>query len=98
MNPKKVKAPHSYFRKRILGIVINRKMNLPKEEYRKMRAIVHNCKKHGFDSQYKKAGKKSAAQLVDYLQGKLGYMEFICPEKGGKLMAAFQEARMEWAA
>lgn len=98
VNPKKVKAPHSYFRKRILGVVINRKINLPKEEYRKMRALVHNCKKHGFDSQYKKAGKKNAAHLVDYLQGKLGYMEFICPEKGGRLMAEFQEARMEWAA
>jgi len=97
VNAKKIKTPHSYFRKRVLGVVINRKMNIPKEEYRKLRAIVHNCKEHGFDSQYKKAGKKNAQALIDYLQGKIGYVQFINPEKGAKLMSTFLEAK-EWAA
>lgn len=97
VNPKKIRTPHSYFRKRILGIVINRKMNIPKEEYRKLRAIVHNCQKWGFDSQYKKAGKKNAQALMDYLQGRIGFVQFINPEKGAKLMAVFEEAKT-WAA
>lgn len=98
VNPKKIRTPHSYFRKRILGIVINRKMNIAKEEYRKLRAIVHNCQKHGFNTQFERAGKKNAVALIDYLQGKIGFVQFVNPEKGDKLMASFKAAKAEWEA
>jgi hypothetical protein len=96
VNAKKIRTPHSYFRKRVLGIVINRKMNIPKEEYRKLRAILCNSRKHGLHSQFKKAGKKTPIALMDYLQGKIGFVQFVNPEKGNKLMAEFQEAKPLW--
>jgi RNA-directed DNA polymerase len=96
VNPKKIRTPHSYFRKKVLGIVINRKPNIPKEDYRKLRAIVHNCNTRGFDTQYEKAGKKNVAALMDYLQGKIGFVQFVNPEKGAKLMLEFQTAKANW--
>lgn len=96
VNAKKVRTPHSYFRKRVLGIVINKKLNIPKEEYRKLRAIITNASRHGLSSQHKKAGKKTPQALMDYLQGRIGFVQFINPEKGNKLMVAFQEAKPAW--
>lgn len=98
VNPKKVKTPHSYYRKRVLGIVINRKMNVPKEEYKKLRAIVHNCAVHGFESQCKKAGKQSPQALMSYLRGRIGFVQFVNPEKGFKLMTDFEKAMERWVA
>ena len=96
VNPKKVRATHSFYRKRVLGVVINKKMNIPREDYRKLRAIVHNCNTYGFDTQYEKAGKKNAGELMSYLQGRIGYVQFINPQKGDQLMSTFLTAKTKW--
>lgn len=96
VNSKKIRTPHSYYRKRVLGIVINRKMNIPKEEYRNLRALVHNCQTAGFNSQYKRAGKKGPEALRDYIRGRIGFVTFVNPEKGTRLMTSFKQAEEKW--
>jgi hypothetical protein len=60
--------------------------NIGKEEYLRLRAIIHNCLVQGFDTQFQRAGKENVAQLQDYLQGKANYIKQINPEKGARLL------------
>ena len=82
----------SYYRKHLLGMVFNDHPNYAQNEYRKLRAIVHNCKTKGFDSQYERAGKESAHKLKDWLKGTILWIQQINPAKAKRLMADFEMA------
>lgn len=66
---------------RMLGFTINEKVNIPKQEYRRLRAIVHNCVTSGPDTQFKRYGADSAPQMLSSLKGKLIYWKQVAPWK-----------------
>jgi len=92
VNQKKTRITHGYHRKDLLGIVFSEKPNYARDEYMKLRAIIHNCVTHGFDQQLTKAKKDSVADMTVWLRGKINWVNQINPEKGQKLLKEFQRA------
>ncbi len=92
VNKKKTRISHSYHRRALLGMVFNDKPNFSKEEYLRLRAIVHNCAVHGFDTQYQRAGQFSAEAMVTWLRGKINWVKQINTVKGQKLLDEFNLA------
>jgi len=85
INEEKTKVEPRWSRQKVLGVVVNEKINIPRIEYMRMRALVHNCLMHGFDVEAKRAGKVNATELVSYIKGKLNYFDQIDMEKSDRL-------------
>lgn len=62
---------------RITGLVVNDKVNIPRADRRRFRAILHNCAKHGLASQ---AGEH--ADFPAYLAGYAAYVHMVDPVLG----------------
>lgn len=80
---------------RVLGMTVNEKVNIPREEYRRLRAIVHNCTVKGFDTQFERAGCVNGPALYDHLQGKLIYWKQVNEEKIAPLLSKLKSAAIE---
>jgi hypothetical protein len=91
VNKRKTRMSYGYYRKSLLGMVFNQKANYSKQDYLWMRAMIHNCAVHGFDSQYKKANQFSTDAMITWLRGKINWINQINPDKGEKLLREFAD-------
>jgi RNA-directed DNA polymerase len=64
-------------RQMVTGIVINEKLSLPREARRRFRAILHNCRTQGIDSQA-----RGRNDFADYLRGWAAYAQMVDPKIG----------------
>ena len=92
-NKKKTRVSRGYGKRRLLGVVFNSELNVLKSEALKMRAIVHNCHRHGFQSQYSRAGKGSVGELYAWLEGKINWIKQINTVKGDRLLTQLKTAK-----
>jgi hypothetical protein len=72
------------------GLVLNKKPNIDRREFDRLKAVLTNCARHGPASQNRGHHPDFAA----HLNGKLAWLRFIHPEKEAKLRAIFE--RIEW--
>jgi hypothetical protein len=66
---------------RITGLVVNEKVNVPREDRRRFRAILHNCAKHGLDSQA-----HGHEDFKAYLAGYAAYVHMVDPTLGRRYL------------
>ena len=85
LNPKKGRVQRKGGRQTVTGIVVNRpeKLGLPREELRKLRAILHNAKKTSLAAQ----NRDDHPHFEEYLRGKVAYVAMVDPDKGAELAA-----------
>jgi retron-type reverse transcriptase len=62
---------------RVTGLVVNEKVNVPREDRRRFRAILHNCAKHGIESQA-----RGNPDFKAYLAGYAAYVHMVDPALG----------------
>jgi RNA-directed DNA polymerase len=62
---------------RITGLVVNAKVNVPRSDRRRFRAILHNCAKSGIESQA-----RGHADFKAYLAGYAAYVHMVDPVLG----------------
>jgi len=91
-NMSKLKVQRHYRRQKMLGIVVNEHPNVPREEYRLYRAVIHNCLHQGFQVNAVRFGWDPVETFVAHLQGKLSYFHSINPEKVKGLRGTLAEA------
>ena len=91
-NKKKTRVARGYNRRQLLGVVFNDKTNIRKDALQRLRAIVHNCNRFGFESQYPRAGKQSSGEMQHWLGGKINWVRQINPIAGERLHLKFMEA------
>lgn len=72
------------------GLVLNKKPNIDRREFDRLKAVLTNCARHGPASQNRGHHPDFAA----HLNGKLAWLRFIHPAKEAKLRAIFE--RIEW--
>jgi RNA-directed DNA polymerase len=72
-------------RQRVCGVVVNERLNVPREEYDVLKAILHNARMQGPASQNREAVPDFRAQLL----GRLSWIESLNPGRGEKLRRAF---------
>jgi RNA-directed DNA polymerase len=92
LNYKKTRTTPFYKQRRMLGIVINRKMNCDKKEYRTLRAILHNCvHKGGFVTQFP----EDTDHHIKSIRGRINWIYQINKTKGAYLLQEFEKARQK---
>jgi hypothetical protein len=70
--------------------VINERPNVPRHEYDRLRALLHNAARHGPASQ-NRAGRP---QFGAHVLGRISWVESLHPARGAKLRRAFD--RVDW--
>ncbi len=92
LNQRKTKVEPHWKRQKVLGMVVNEKVNIPRYEYMRTRSIIHNCLIDGFKNQFERAGKKSVAGLKSHLRGKLAFFQQVDVVKAQRLKDQFDLA------
>jgi hypothetical protein len=71
-------------RQQVLGAVLNDHPTLPRRERDALRALLHNCAVHGWESQ-----SRGRPNFRDYVLGRISWATALDPVFGAKLRAAF---------
>jgi hypothetical protein len=77
-------------RQQLCGVVVNARTNVRREEYDRLKAILHNCALHGPAAQ----NREGATDFRAHLLGRIGWVAQVHPQRGEKLRASF--ARIRW--
>jgi hypothetical protein len=83
---KKFRVIRAAQRQLVTGIVVNDELRVPREERRRFRAMLHNCRQHGVESQA-----RGNPRFGDYLRGFASYVHMIHPEEGTALLEQVDE-------
>lgn len=75
---------------RTAGIVINQKINMPRDDYDRLKAILNNCIKHGPAGQNRTA----VADFRAHLSGRVAHAIRLNPHRGEKLRGLLRQ--IEW--
>ena len=98
INRAKTRIASAFYRRKMLGIVMNQKPNIEYNEYLRIRAIVHNCMVSGIETQHERAGMTTPEELLQYLRGKVSFIRQVHSDKGDKLKAELDVAIDNWKA
>jgi RNA-directed DNA polymerase len=69
----------------VTGIVVNERPGVPRREVRRLRAIVHNARKHGLASQ----NRANHPHFESQLRGRIAFVEMINPDQSRRLIEEF---------
>lgn len=78
---KKFRVTRRSQRQQVTGIVVNDTPRVPREERRKLRAILHQCQKFGVAAQ-----SKGDPRFLPWLRGYASYIHMVHPEEGLKFL------------
>lgn len=81
LNNEKIKVMNDYQRQYVCGAVVNRKVNMQKTERNKLRAIIHNCQKNGFEVEATK-NDLSVDKFISKIMGRLNWFSQLNPTAG----------------
>lgn len=91
VEPRKTRIMRRGSRQHAAGIVLNDRLNIRRDTYDRLKAILHNCIRFGPQSQ-------NRAKVPDFrahLSGRVGWVESIAPERGRRLREMLR--RIEWS-
>ncbi|WP_250846813.1 reverse transcriptase family protein [Aquisphaera insulae] len=77
-------------RQRAAGIMLNVRPNIPREDYDALKAILHNCARHGPEGQ----NRAGVSDFRAHLLGRIAYVSGIHPQRGARLKRTFD--RIAW--
>ncbi|KNC17287.1 hypothetical protein AC792_14495 [Arthrobacter sp. RIT-PI-e] len=84
VNPPKTRIRGASVRQQVTGVVVNRHPNVPRKEYDALKAILHNCRVHGPESQ-----RRGRVRFLEHLAGRIAWVASLDPQRGRKLQDAF---------
>jgi len=85
LNPKKTRVMRRSARQRVTGLVVNDHLNLPRPDYDRLKAILHNCLKNGPQVENRAAHPDFRA----HLEGRIVWMENVNRARGERLRRMF---------
>lgn len=89
----------NYKQQKITGLIVNRKINIPKKYYEETRRDLLDCKKNGALSVVSRASlgsdrrTTSVLKFKEHLYGKINYIAQVNPDRGAKLTGIFNLIR-----
>lgn len=75
-------------RQEVTGVTVNQKLSVARDEVRQLKAILHNCAKHGLASQNRAGHPDFAA----HLSGRVAWVTMVDPARGAKLKVLLTKA------
>jgi RNA-directed DNA polymerase len=88
---RKTRVMRSGAQQSIAGLVVNRRINVPRDEYDRLKATLHNCRRFGPESQ----NRGDHPRFREHLQGKIAYVAMTQRERGAKLQQVFDKIAWE---
>ncbi|MCE9672179.1 reverse transcriptase family protein [Myxococcus stipitatus] len=73
-------------RQRVTGLTVNQRVAIPREERRRFKAILANCRKHGVESQA-----RGRPDFPAWLEGYAAYVRMVHPELGARWQREVKE-------
>ncbi len=82
IHPRKTRFMTRSTKQHLAGVIVNEHPNFDRHEFDLLKAILHNCARHG-----------PAEQNVtrDHLRGRLAAVQMLNPVRGGKLLRIYEE-------
>ena len=90
LNEKKTRVMRKGRQQRVTGVIVNQQTNVPRRDFDKLKAILHNCAKHGHAGQ----NRENHQDFEGHLRGRIAHATHIGPKRGAKLKAIFD--RIGW--
>lgn len=84
VNPKKGRIQRAAGRQTVTGVVVNDRPSLPRDEVRRLRAILNNAGKTGLAAQ----NRECLPHFEAHVRGKLAYLHMIDPDRAAPMIAA----------
>jgi RNA-directed DNA polymerase len=78
-------------RQSVCGIVVNVRPNVGRDEYDRLKALLHNCARHGPANQ----NRFGMANFEDHLRGRIAWVASVNPQRGERLRRRFAE--IDWS-
>ncbi len=85
-NYRKRRFMRSGERQQVTGVVVNRRVNVARDEYDRLKAIIHNAKKTGLDAQ----NRDNRPDFRAYLLGRAAHVAQLNPDRGRRLIEALR--------
>ena len=89
LNEKKTRVMRQGRQQRVTGVVVNDQTNVSRRDFDRLKAILHNCIKHGPHGQ----NRENVPDFEQHLRGRIAHVSHIGPERGRKLMRMFEQIR-----
>ncbi len=86
VNQRKFRVIRSSQRQLVTGLVVNDELRVPRDERRRFRAVLHNCRLNGIESQA-----RGRARFAEYLRGFASYVHMVQPDEGAELLREVEE-------
>jgi len=87
VNETKTRVLRNHARQMVTGVVVNDQLGVDRRTVRKLRAILHNAKKTGLESQ----NRDGIPNFADWLGGMIAWVEMVNPKHGASLRQQFQD-------
>ena len=87
INKAKRRVLRGHQRMTVTGIVVNDHLNMSRADYDRLKAILHNCVKHGAASQ----NRDDHPDFEAHLRGRVEYASQLNPLRGAKLKAIYEQ-------
>lgn len=87
LNPRKTRFMSAARRQQVTGIVVNTNTNVGRDSYDRLKAILHNCRRHGLENENRDEHRDFRA----HLEGRVGWVESLNPARGKRLRAILDE-------
>ena len=92
VNHRKTRLATQASAQRVCGVVVNQRVNMKRDEFDRLRAVLHQCGLHGPASQ----NREGHADFRAHLRGKLNWAGQLNPVKARRLHALWD--RIDWGA
>ncbi len=89
LNHRKRKVIRRGHRQLVTGVIVNAKPNIPRDEFDRLKAILHNCVKLGPASQ----NRENYADFLAHLRGRIAFVRQLNPARAAKLKGLFDQIR-----
>ncbi|MBI4653721.1 MAG: RNA-directed DNA polymerase [Nitrospirae bacterium] len=91
VNEEKVVIARKGGQQKVTGVVVNRKVNIEQKEYKRLRAVVHNCVNGDLREEMKKWGASSLNEFKSTFLGHINFVKMLNNEKGYRLLDGFRQ-------
>jgi RNA-directed DNA polymerase len=90
VNARKTRVARQGVRQSLAGLVVNRRLNVAREEFDGLKAVLTNCMRHGPVEQ----NREHHPAFREHLLGRVGFVESVNAARGKKLRALWE--RIVW--
>jgi len=90
LNHRKTRLRLSSQRQRLAGVVVNQKPNYSREDWDRLKAVLHNCIKHGAAGQ----NRDNHPDFKAHLEGRVAHIAWLNPACGKKLQSLLKQ--IDW--